>query len=148
MTMYCSCKIWFLGPFGWHAFLKNRKLRCFWDRIITHMHLYRYKQRKEEASRLESKRHWKSLILLTIIFFYILFCCCILHTQRPHSHILMTGGGGGGGVRVIFLGLKCWPKVIFLGLWKTPGIFWVAKKTKKFFWVAKKGIRDFFGYAK
>ena len=33
-----------------------------------------------------------------------------------------------GEVRVIFLGLKFWPKVIFLGLWKTPGFFWVAKK--------------------
>ena len=37
-----------------------------------------------------------------------------------------------------FLGRKFWLKVIFLGLWKTPG----------FFWVAKKGLRDFFAYAK
>ena len=48
------------------------------------------------------------------------------------------GWGGGGRFRVIFLGRKFWPKVIFLGLWKTP----------RFFWVAKKGPRDCFGYAK
>ena len=30
--------------------------------------------------------------------------------QGPHSHILTTGG-----VRVIFLGLRFWPKVIFFG---------------------------------
>ena len=37
-----------------------------------------------------------------------------------------------GGVRRIFLGLTFWPKGIFLGLWKTPGFFWVAKTTQKF----------------
>ena len=39
-------------------------------------------------------------------------------TPGPNSHVLMTGErrGGGGGVRVIFWGLKFWPKVIFLGL--------------------------------
>ena len=42
------------------------------------------------------------------------------YSQGPHSHILITGGGGGGGggVWVIYLGLKFWLKVIFLGLWK------------------------------
>ena len=39
------------------------------------------------------------------------------------------------GVRRIFLGLTFWPKGIFLGLWKTPGFFWVAKTTEGFFWV-------------
>ena len=34
-------------------------------------------------------------------------------------------GGEGGGVRGIILGLKFWPKGIFLGLWKTRGIFGV-----------------------
>ena len=58
-------------------------------------------------------------------------------------------GGGEGGVRVIFLGRKFWPKVIFLGLWKTPGFFLGCKrKTEGFFWVAKKELRDFLGYAK
>ena len=40
-----------------------------------------------------------------------------------------------GGVRRIFLGLTFWPKGIFLGLWKTPGFFGVAKTTEGFFWV-------------
>ena len=40
-----------------------------------------------------------------------------------------------GGVRRIFWGLRFWPKGIFLGLWKTPGFFWVAKTTQGFFWV-------------
>ena len=35
--------------------------------------------------------------------------------QGPHSHILMVGRGGGGS-GVIFLGLKFWLKLIFLGL--------------------------------
>ena len=38
-----------------------------------------------------------------------------------------------GGVRRIFWGLRFWPKGIFLGLWKTPGFFWVAKTTQGFF---------------
>ena len=54
----------------------------------------------------------------------------------------------GGGVRVISLGLKLWPKVIFLGLWKKPGFFGGTKKTEGFFGVVKKGLRDFLGYAK
>ena len=40
-----------------------------------------------------------------------------------------------GGVRRIFWGLTFWPKGIFLDLWKTPGLFWVAKTTQGFFWV-------------
>ena len=49
-----------------------------------------------------------------------------------------------GGVRVIFLGLKFWPKVIFWGLWKTPGFFGVAKKTEVVFLGCKKKIKGFF----
>ena len=37
--------------------------------------------------------------------------------------------------RRIFLGLTFWPKGIFLGLWKAPGFFWVAKTTEGFFLV-------------
>ena len=52
-----------------------------------------------------------------------------------------------GGVRVIFLSLKFWPKVIFFGSMKDAGIFWgrekknggiflgCEKRTKGFFWV-------------
>ena len=57
------------------------------------------------------------------------FISTALLPQGPHSHILMTGG-----VRRIFLGLTFWPKWFFLGLWKTPGFFWVAKTTQGFFW--------------
>ena len=55
------------------------------------------------------------------------------------------------------LGLKFWPKVIFLGLWKTPGFFWVTNKTEGFFLGCKKQrdflgckkrTKGFFGYAK
>ena len=56
---------------------------------------------------------------------------------------------------MIFLGLKFWPKVIFLGLLKTPGSFWIANKnggvlggceerTKRLFGYARKG-NDFLG---
>ena len=47
--------------------------------------------------------------------------------QGPQSHILMTGWG-----------LKFWLKVFFLGLWKTPGFFWVAKKQRDFLGLWKK----------
>ena len=50
----------------------------------------------------------------------------MLTAQGPHSHNLMMGGEGW--VQVTFFGLKIWPKVIFLGLCKTPGFFWVVKK--------------------
>ena len=52
-----------------------------------------------------------------------------LPSQGPHSHILMTGGSEG-----FFFGLTFWPKGIFLGVWKTPGFYWVAKTTQGFFW--------------
>ena len=39
------------------------------------------------------------------------------------------------GVRRILWGLTFWPKGIFLGLWKMPRFFWVAKTTEGFFWV-------------
>ena len=68
-----------------------------------------------------------------------------MKTQVPHSRILMLGGGGG---LSDFFVSEIWPKVIFLGLWKMPGFFWVVKKTEGLFWVAKKGLRDFLGYAK
>ena len=65
--------------------------------------------------------------------------------QGPHSQILMMRGGG---VRMIFLGLKFWPKVIFFGTMKDAGIFLGHEiKPKGFFGVAKKRLRDFFGYA-
>ena len=69
--------------------------------------------------------------------------------QGPRSQILMMrGGGGGGGVRMIFLGLKFWPKVIFFGTMKDTRIFLGHKiKPEGFFGVAKKRLRDFFGYA-
>ena len=50
--------------------------------------------------------------------------------QGSHSHILMTGGSEG------FFGVwHLGQKGFFLGLWKTPGFFWVAKTTEGFFWV-------------
>ena len=52
-----------------------------------------------------------------------------------------------GGVRVIFLGLKFLPKVIFLVYERRRDFFGSRKKTGGFFWVAKKELRDFFGYA-
>ena len=51
---------------------------------------------------------------------------------------------GGGGVRVIFLGLKFWPKVIF-GVYEIRRDFFGSQKKREgFFWVAEKGLRDFF----
>ena len=43
-------------------------------------------------------------------------------TQSPGAPLTYFNDGG---VRRIFLGLTFWPKGIFLGLWKTPGFFWV-----------------------
>ena len=47
---------------------------------------------------------------------------------------------------MIFLGLKFWAKVVFLGL-KDAEIFLGSRKKRGIFWVVKKGLRDFFGYA-
>ena len=67
-------------------------------------------------------------------------------TQGPHSHILMKGGGV---VRVIFLGLKFWQKVIFSVYERRWDSFWVTKKNREIFLgCEKKGLRDFFGYVK
>ena len=66
--------------------------------------------------------------------------------QGPHSHILMMGEGEGGSND--FIDSEMLTKNDFLGLWKTPGFFWVARKTNGYFGVAKKGLRDFWGYAK
>ena len=55
----------------------------------------------------------------------------LVNSQGPHSHILMTGGGGG--FRVIFLGLKFWPKVIFFGSMKDAGIVLGRKKNRGIF---------------
>ena len=50
-----------------------------------------------------------------------------------------------GEVRVIFLGLKFWPKVIFWVCERRQDFFGLQEKTEGFFWVAKKGLRDFLG---
>ena len=48
-------------------------------------------------------------------------------------------------VRVIFLGLKFWLKVYFLGgLWKTPGFLGSWKKHRYFWGCKKRGLRDLF----
>ena len=60
------------------------------------------------------------------------------HIKKPRA---------GGEVRVIFLGLKFWPKVIF-GSMKVAGIFWFAKKNEGFLGVVKKGLRFFLGMLK
>ena len=49
-----------------------------------------------------------------------------------------------GGVQVIFLGLKFWPKVIFWGLLKTPGFFWIAKRNRGIFLGCEKRTKGFF----
>ena len=54
-------------------------------------------------------------------------------------------GGGGGGVRVIVLGLKFWPKVIFWVYERRQDIFGSRKKTEEFFLGCKKSKGIFFG---
>ena len=53
-----------------------------------------------------------------------------------------------GGIRVIFLGLKFWPKVIFGVYERCPDFLGSRRRTEGFFGVAEKGLRFFFGYAK
>ena len=55
----------------------------------------------------------------------------------------MTGRGGGPSD---YFGYEILAKGDFLGLRKTPGFFWVAKKnTEGFFFACKKELRNFFG---
>ena len=58
--------------------------------------------------------------------------------QGAHSHILMTDGGGGGGFRVIFWGLKFWPKAIFWVYERRWDIFGSRKIKSGVLGVAKK----------
>ena len=53
-----------------------------------------------------------------------------------------------GRLRVIFLGLKFWPKVVFWGLLKTPGFFGSQRKNRGIFLGCEKRTKGFFGYAK
>ena len=53
-----------------------------------------------------------------------------------------------GGIRVIFLGLKFWPKVIFGVCERHQDFFRSRKITEGFFWVVKKRLKDFLGYVK
>ena len=53
-----------------------------------------------------------------------------------------------GEVRVIFLGLKFWAKVIFWVYERRRDFFGSRKKDRGIFGVAKKGLRDFLGYAR
>ena len=59
-----------------------------------------------------------------IIFFTWPYCENILPPGSPLTYFNGRGGGGGGGPRVIVLGLKFWPKVIF----------WVYEKCQDFSW--------------
>ena len=54
-----------------------------------------------------------------------------------------------GGIRVIFLGLKIWPKMNKFGVYeRRPDFLGSRRRTEGFFWVAEKGLRVFLGYAK
>ena len=63
--------------------------------------------------------------------------------QYPGTSLTYFKDGGGGGLSD-FLGLKFWPKVIFLGLRKTPGFFWVVEESRWIFWGCKKRTKRFF----
>ena len=49
---------------------------------------------------------------------------------------------------MIYLGLKFWPKVIFLGSMKDAGNFWGREKNRGIFWGCEKRTKRFFGYTK
>ena len=63
-------------------------------------------------------------------FFFVAKFASLNITQGSHSHILLTEG-----VRGIFLGLKFWPKGIFLGVYGEHGDFFGLRKKPEIFWV-------------
>ena len=70
------------------------------------------------------------------------------NVQNPGAPLTYFNEGGGV-VRVIFLGLKFWQKVIFSVYGRRWDSFWVTKKKREIFLgCEKKGLRDFFGYVK
>ena len=46
---------------------------------------------------------------------------------------------------MIFWGLKFWPKVVFWGLLKTPGFFWIAKKSRGILGGCEERTKEFLG---
>ena len=64
----------------------------------------------------------------------------------PGTPLTYFNDGEGGGVRVFFLGLKFWPKVIFWVYERRRDFFGSRKKKRRnFFWHAKKELRNFLG---
>ena len=53
---------------------------------------------------------------------------------RPGAPLAYFNDGGGGGVRVIFLGLKFWPKMFFLGAYEVRRDFLGLEKIQRVFW--------------
>ena len=87
--------------------------------------------------RTQDQSHFISSLSMTdrvnVLLHRTVFVDSDLRPGAPLTYF--NDGGGRGGVRRIFLGLTFWPKRIFMGLWKTPGFFWVAKTTEGFFLV-------------
>ena len=74
------------------------------------------------------------------------YCTVIIHALAPAGAPLMYLNDGE--VRVIFLDLKFWPKVIFWVYERHWDFFGSQRKTEGFFGVAKNRLRDFLGMLK
>ena len=100
------------------------------DHLVAKLRSYGICGRTSEWIQCFLEGHTQSVVLDGEFSESVSVLSGVPQAQGPHPHILMTGGGG---VRVNFLGLKFWPKVIF----------WVYERRRDFLGREKK--RDFLG---
>ena len=86
------------------------------------------------------------IVIDLVLYVQVYVLTSIAKIQHPGAPLTYFSVGG---LRVIFLGLKFWPKVIFWVYERYRDFFGSQRKTEELFWVAKKGLRNIiFGYAK
>ena len=147
--------------FFWCAYRKRTALPAFsrQPKVLLTCHVpvlcaQKFKQCSERGAGSIGREQWIQSKVSSPIFLHWMCTFCehvnslSLHLSAFKLKHCVPGApltySNDGGVRVIFLGLKFWPKVIFLGLWKTPGFFWVAKKNRGIFLGCEKRTKGFF----
>ena len=86
--------------------------------------------------------HVRPYLIQSVLTFQPLLSCSLIFSILSSGAPLTYFNDGGS--EWFFLGMKFWPKVILWGLWKTPGFFWVAKKSRGILLGYEKWTKGFF----